>query len=108
MSVSKFSIRFTDKSGRGRNAQQGPKNKGGANTKLIVAIILDLLDFTFGRIIGFGTVTDILITFVAVFMFGWKGLIQLWEAVEPTDQIDGFVPTLTLLALWERRQNSSK
>jgi len=76
-----------------------------ANSKLILAIILDLLDFTFGRIIGFGTLTDILITGVAMMMFGWKGLIQLWEVLEPTDQIDGFVPTLTLLALWERRQS---
>jgi hypothetical protein len=75
------------------------------NAKLVLAIALDLFDFTLGRVMGFGTVTDFVFTAIAVAMFGWKGLFQLWETVEISDQFDGFVPTLTLLALWERREN---
>lgn len=74
-----------------------------AYLKLVVAIILDLADAFIGRLIGFGTVFDLALTVVAFLMFGPKGLLQLWELVEPTDQIDGFVPTLTLLALAELR-----
>ncbi len=75
------------------------------NAKLLLAMALDLFDFTLGRVMGFGTVTDFVFTAIAVAMFGWKGLFQLWETVEISDQFDGFVPTLTLLALWERREN---
>ena len=79
-----------------------------AHIKLIVAILLDIADFTLGRIIGFGTAMDMVFTLIAVMMFGWKGLFQLWEVVDLSDQIDGFVPTLTLLALTELRQDKKK
>jgi hypothetical protein len=74
-----------------------------AQIKLIIAVLVDLVDFTMGRIIGFGTAFDVVATAFAVALFGWKGLLQAWEVVEVTDQIDGFVPTLTLLALAELR-----
>jgi hypothetical protein len=74
-----------------------------AKAKLVIAVMIDLIDFTAGRVIGFGTAFDVLSTAFAVALFGWKGLIQAWEVVEVTDQIDGFVPTLTLLALAELR-----
>jgi hypothetical protein len=72
--------------------------------KLIIAVLLDIADFTLGRILGFGTAMDIVFTLIAVLMFGWKGLFQLWETVDLSDQLDGFVPTLTLLALVELRE----
>ena len=56
-----------------------------------------------GRVPGFGTAFDIVLTGIAFLMFGWKGLAQIWEVADPTDQFDGFVPTLTLLALYELR-----
>ena len=71
--------------------------------KLAAAILLDLADMVIGRIIGFGTGFDILLAGAGFLLFGWKGLIQLWEVADPTDQIDGFVPTLTLVALAELR-----
>ncbi len=74
-----------------------------ALVKLVVAVILDVADFFIGRIIGFGSLFDVFLTVAGVAMFGWKGLAQLWEVAEVTDQIDGFVPTLTLLALAEWR-----
>lgn len=79
-----------------------------AQWKLVAAIILDVLDFTIGRIIGFGTGFDILLAMAGVLLFGWKGLFQLWEMIDVTDQVDGFVPTLTLLALAELREEKRK
>ncbi len=73
------------------------------HAKLIAAIILDIADFTVGRILGFGTAMDMVLVLFSFARFGWKGLIQIWEVVELSDQIDGFVPTLTLLALMELR-----
>ena len=70
-----------------------------AIAKLIVAVVLDIADALIGRIIGFGTGFDIVLAGIGFAMFGWKGLAQLWEVADPTDQIDGFVPTLTLVAL---------
>lgn len=70
-----------------------------AVAKLVVAVLLDVADAVIGRIIGFGTGFDVVLAGVGFALFGWAGLIQLWEVAEPTDQIDGFVPTLTLVAL---------
>lgn len=79
-----------------------------AQVKLAVAVVLDIADFFIGRIVGFGTGFDVVLTAVGFAMFGWKGLAQIWEVVEVTDQVDGFVPTLTLIALAELRQAKAK
>ena len=70
-----------------------------AIAKLAAAALLDIADFTVGRIVGFGTGFDIVLAGIGFGLFGWKGLVQLWEVADPSDQIDGFVPTLTLVAL---------
>lgn len=70
--------------------------------KLVICVVLDLLDFTIGRLTGFGTIFDVLLTGAAVVMFGWPGLVSIWEVVDVTDQGDGFIPTLTILALARR------
>jgi hypothetical protein len=75
-----------------------------AQTKLIVAVLIDVADFFIGRIPGFGTLFDLAATALAVAMFGWKGFAYAWEVLDVTDQVDGFVPTLTLLALAEWRE----
>ncbi|GGY38310.1 hypothetical protein [Parvularcula lutaonensis] len=75
-----------------------------AKVKLVVAIAFDLADFVIGRVIGIGTGFDIVLTAIGFALFGWKGLAQAWEVVDVTDQIDGFIPTLTLLALAELRE----
>jgi len=67
--------------------------------KLLIAVLLDILDFTLGRILGAGTIMDIVFAGIAFVLWGPIGLLALWEALEPSDQIDGFVPTMTLIAL---------
>lgn len=64
--------------------------------KLLLAIAIDLFDFTLGRIPGFGTVTDIIGGIVALALFGVPGAIPFLEIIDFTEQIDGFIPTVTL------------
>ena len=75
-----------------------------AQIKLAIAIVLDIADFFIGRIPGFGTGFDVVLTAVSFAMFGWKGLAQGLEILDITDQLDGFVPTLTILAFAELRE----
>jgi len=77
------------------------------HAKLLIAIAIDLLDFVIGRILGFGTIFDAVVALIAVLMFGWKGLFALWEVADVSDQIDGFVPTLTLIALADLRKRKA-
>lgn len=74
--------------------------------KLLVAVVLDILDFTIGRVPGFELAWDAFMGVAAVLLFGWTGLFALWEIGDPTGQIDGFVPTLTLIALTQLRKGS--
>lgn len=67
--------------------------------KLIIAIALDLLDFTVGRLPGFEFPFDIFLGLCAVTLWGWPGVAAFWEIIDPTGQIDAFVPTMTLIAL---------
>lgn len=80
--------------------------------KLIVAILLDLADFTIGRmgilIPGFEMGFDAVLGVAAVALWGWPGLIAFWELADPTGQADGFVPTLTLIALSQMGKSRQK
>ncbi len=67
--------------------------------KLALAVILDIVDFTIGRIPGLESVVDAALGVVAVGLWGWAGLFAFWELADPTGQIDGFAPTMTLIAL---------
>lgn len=67
--------------------------------KLIISIVWDVLDALIGRIPGFGTVWDIAGTLLAFKLWGVWGLGAIWEVFEPTDQIDGFLPTMTIIGL---------
>jgi hypothetical protein len=76
--------------------------------KLVIAIILDILDFTVGRIPGFEIFVDGALGVAAIALFGWAGAFAFWELADPTGQIDGFVPTLTLIALSQMRNKKNK
>lgn len=79
--------------------------------KLAIAVLLDILDFTFGRLLGAGTVIDIIFAGIAFVLWGPVGLLALWEAIDVTDQGDAFIPTMTLIALSQmgksRKQSST-
>lgn len=72
--------------------------------KLLIAVVLDILDFTLGRIPGFEVAVDIILGVAAVAMWGWAGFFAFWEVADPTGQIDGFVPTMTLIAFSQMRR----
>jgi hypothetical protein len=68
--------------------------------RLAFSIVIDLFDFTLGRIPIFGSVTEGVGTVVLMAMWGPVGLANLWELVDFTDQADAFIPTATLVALY--------
>jgi hypothetical protein len=76
--------------------------------KLILAVLLDVLDFSLGRLIGAGTVIDLIFGAIALVLWGPVGLIAFWEALDVTDQFDGFVPTMTLIAISQLRGKRRK
>ncbi len=67
--------------------------------KLILSIAFDVADFFVGRIPVFGTVFDVLGGILAIFLWGGIGSLQLLEVIDITDQLDGFIPTVTLAGL---------
>lgn len=68
--------------------------------RLAFSVAIDLADFTLGRIPIFGSLNDGVGTAVLFLMWGPMGLANLWELADVTDQLDGFVPTATLIALF--------
>lgn len=77
----------------------------GDAAKLLVAVILDVADFTIGRIPGFEMAFDMGLGIAAVALWGWPGLFAFWELADPTGQVDAFVPTLTMIALSQMGKN---
>ena len=75
--------------------------------KLAIAIVLDVLDAVIGRVPGYELFFDAFLGVVAVLMFGKAGLFAFWELADPTGQIDGFAPTLTLIALNQMRKGGA-
>ncbi len=71
--------------------------------KLAVCIIYDALDLTLGRtlfVIPFGG--ELVGCALCAAMFGTSGLLYGLEALDMTEQIDGFIPTATLIALMNK------
>lgn len=74
--------------------------------KFIICIIYDLFDCTFGRalfVVPFSG--EIIGCVLATAMFGWKGLWYGLEGIDPTEQLDGFIPTATIIALLNKEKN---
>ncbi|MBL8536789.1 MAG: hypothetical protein JNM59_05240 [Hyphomonadaceae bacterium] len=74
--------------------------RAGYFARLAFSIVIDLFDFTLGRVPIFGTVNEGVGTIVLLAMWGPIGLLHLGELVDVTDQVDGFIPTATLIALF--------
>ncbi|HLC84839.1 MAG TPA: hypothetical protein VJH22_03540 [Candidatus Nanoarchaeia archaeon] len=67
--------------------------------KMVLSIAFDVFDFFLGRIPGVGTIIDIVGGFLGIALWGGRGALQFLEIIDLTDQIDGFVPTLTIAGL---------
>ena len=65
--------------------------------KLLVSIVFDISDNFIGRLPIFGTLFDIFGTGLSYYFLGKKGLFAGWEIVDISDQIDGFIPSLTIM-----------
>jgi hypothetical protein len=68
--------------------------------RLGLSIVLDLLDFTVGRVLigmpweeGAGAA-------LSTILWGPAGIAYLLELIDVTEQIDAFIPTCTLIGLW--------
>ncbi len=68
--------------------------------RLALCVAFDLFDLTFGRVVVAGTAFEGLGAAILFLLWGPIGLTYLWEVIDITDQIDGFVPTATLIALY--------
>lgn len=67
--------------------------------KFVFSITFDIADFFIGRIPIFGTIFDILGGFLGLWLWGIPGGLQFLEIIDISDQIDGFLPTLTLAGI---------
>jgi hypothetical protein len=68
--------------------------------RLALSFAIDLADFTVGRVPVLGTVQEGLGTAILLLLWGPSGLVYLWELADWTDQLDGFIPTATLIGLY--------
>jgi hypothetical protein len=76
--------------------------------KFIVCILVDIFDFTVGRVLFLMPFSGEMIgCFIGYLMFGSSGLLYALEALDPTEQIDGFIPTATLIALSNKSNKSN-
>ncbi|MEN6378733.1 MAG: hypothetical protein ABFD15_04025 [Methanofastidiosum sp.] len=64
--------------------------------RFFLCIIFDIIDF-FVRIPGLGTLFDLVGIPVAYYLIGPMGIFYAWELLDITDQLDGFIPTMTIL-----------
>ena len=74
--------------------------------RLAISVAIDILDFTIGRVPIFGSVGEGASALLLTAIWGPAGLLYLGELADFTDQIDGFVPTATLIGLyvgWKER-----
>jgi len=65
--------------------------------KFSIALAYDFIDFI--SIPGIGTIYDLIGVPLGVYLWGPVGLMNAWELVEPTDQVDKFIPTMVIAGL---------
>ena len=70
---------------------------------MMISILFDIADFFIGRIPIFGTIIDILGTWLSYYFWGRKGLFAGVEIIDISDQIDGFIPSLTIIGLLSKK-----
>jgi hypothetical protein len=77
--------------------------------KFTFCIMADLFDMTIGRLfIGVSLFSDTASALVMYLLWGPLGLAAAWETFEPTEQLDGFIPTNTLIAIAAHRKHRQR
>jgi hypothetical protein len=77
--------------------------------RFALAIGLDIADFVnpFAHVPGIGIVWDALLTIIGLFLWGPFGLAQGLELLDLTEQVDAWIPALTIAGIsrliYERR-----
>ena len=72
--------------------------------KFIISIILNIADFFIGRIPIAGSIWDAILGFIGLLLWKKVGGIQFLELLDFTDQIDGFIPSLTISAIFSIKE----
>ena len=67
--------------------------------KFTISIIWDILDFSIFRTFYIGTHADAISIPIAYALWGPIGILASWELLDLTDQVDGFIPTITIIGL---------
>lgn len=71
--------------------------------KLAICIAYDLFDMTIGRILFIAPFSgEIVGCVICSSLFGWRGVFYGLEALDPTEQLDGFLPLATIIAIANR------
>lgn len=73
--------------------------------RMAISVTWDALDFTIGRVPVFGTVFDAIGGFLGLYLWGGIGGVGFVEILDFSDQLDGFVPILTLTGLYRMYKN---
>ncbi|MEA3015193.1 MAG: hypothetical protein QOD42_3738 [Sphingomonadales bacterium] len=73
--------------------------------KLCACMLYDLFDMTIGRILFVAPFSgEIIGCVLCASFFGWRGVFYGLEAIDPTEQLDGFLPMATIIAFANRPQ----
>lgn len=83
-----------------RSGQTAPMTRTGFYLRLALSIAIDVADATLGRVPLVGTVQEGVGTAILVLLWGPAGLLYLGELADFTEQVDGFIPTATLIGLY--------
>jgi hypothetical protein len=75
-------------------------SKQGFWLRLAISVAIDILDTVFGRLPVFGSVGEGAGALLLTLIWGPIGLVYLGELADVTEQLDGFIPTATLIALY--------
>lgn len=76
--------------------------------KFTICVVFDLFDFTIGRLLlGVSLIGEVGTAVILFVLWGPIGLFALWEAVDITEQLDGFIPTNTIISIAASRRQAA-
>lgn len=89
-----------DKRPAGCDERGGVMTRTGFYIRLAISAAIDIADMTIGRVLIPVLWEEVVGAGVLFLLWGPAGLTYLWEIADVTEQVDGFVPTATLIGLY--------